>query len=236
MSGRLVTAVLESALKPALKPVAVALASVARDDGSRLFPSVAHVAWLLGRSLRPVQEHLAALRTLGVLVVVRPASPHRATLYRFNVWALPSRAPWNALQPGLPFVRRDGMTIDPVPVDSPTAVGVLPAAPLETLPAAPLDEFSTGTNRRTHVGFEQGGVLISTPETLPAAPDPVSDPVRDPVRTEEPALRAKRSPHQTTFGPLDLSPDERRANARRFTEMVRAGFAKGTPRRRGRGG
>jgi hypothetical protein len=235
MSGRLVTAVLESALKPALKPVAVALASVARDDGSRLFPSVAHVAWLLGRSLRPVQEHLAALRTLGVLVVVRPASPHRATVYRFNVRALPSRAPWNARQPGLPFVRRDGMTIDPVLVDRPTRSETLPAAPLETLPAAPLKEFSTGTNRRTHGGFEQGGVLISTPETLPAAPDPLSDPVRDPLRTE-PALRAESSPHQTTFGPLDLSPDERRANVRRFTEMVRAGFVKGTPRRRGRGG
>lgn len=256
MSGRLVTAVLESALRPSLKPTATTLASLARDDGTRLFPSVAYLAWLRGKSARVIQQDLAALRTARVLVVERPAAPDRPTVYRFDASALPVRGSWNALQPPLPFVARDGMALDPVDIDPGVHVSVervqvsveeaQSTAPLgvqvsveETRPTAPLpvdpEEFSTGTNRHAQTENRTGGVQLSVEETRPTAPDPYGS-VRDPVRTKTCATRADGTPKTTTttqptLGPMDVSaPEAPRIDFAQLREQLKAPLAK--PRRR----
>lgn len=94
MSGRLVSIVFHSDLAPALKPIAAALASFADDDGRRIRPSVARVAWMVGRSERTVQTALTKLRAGGILTVVFQATQHRATEYQLHADKLPARPGW----------------------------------------------------------------------------------------------------------------------------------------------
>jgi len=89
VSGRLVSAVLESALDPWLKPYAMAYASFGKDDGSHVFPSTRRIARDLGKSERQAQYAAAALRSLRVLQLEQPSAPHRAARYRFDINALP---------------------------------------------------------------------------------------------------------------------------------------------------
>jgi hypothetical protein len=89
MSGRLVSAVLESALAAWLKPYAVAFASFAADDGSKVFPTARRVARLVGRQERQTRTAIAELRRLQVLQVVAPGGRNTATRYRFVVERLP---------------------------------------------------------------------------------------------------------------------------------------------------
>ena len=88
MSGTLVSLVFESTLPAWLKPYAAALASFANDDGSRVFPSVARVARMVGRSSRQARRAVTELRRRRVLVPVAAPGRHRATRYHFNEAAL----------------------------------------------------------------------------------------------------------------------------------------------------
>lgn len=85
MSGRLVSAVLESTLPHRLKTIAAVLASYGRDDGSAIRPSLHTIAKRWSRSERRAQAALADLLDLGVLVIVRPHGPHRPTEYRIDL-------------------------------------------------------------------------------------------------------------------------------------------------------
>jgi Helix-turn-helix domain len=88
MSGRLVSAVFASALPAWLKPYAAAFASFAADDGTRVFPSLARVARMVGRTRRSTRRAVAELRRRGILVGVAP-SAHRVTVeYMLNTPAL----------------------------------------------------------------------------------------------------------------------------------------------------
>jgi hypothetical protein len=89
MSGRLVSAVLESALPPWLKVYAVAFASFAADDGSRVYPTVGRIARMVTRSERQTQKAVTELRRRRVLEVIAPAGRNTATRYHFNVEQLP---------------------------------------------------------------------------------------------------------------------------------------------------
>jgi hypothetical protein len=90
MSGRLVSIVFDSALPAWLKPYAAVCASFANgQDGGRVFPSVARIARMVGRSERSTQRAIHDLRRRGVLQVLRPARQHQATHYRFIEAALP---------------------------------------------------------------------------------------------------------------------------------------------------
>jgi hypothetical protein len=125
MSGYLAGKVWQSALAPHLKPLAAALADIANDDGTRIYPSVAYVAWLLGRSPRAVQDGLAELREAGVLAVVAfpDGGRGRATHYQMIESALPEREPWpkgadrsypqQRVQPASPFSIGKGATPAP---------------------------------------------------------------------------------------------------------------------------
>jgi len=89
MSARLVAAVFNSALPAWLKPYATAFASFAADDGSRVYPSIARVAKMVGRSPRATQTAAAELRRRKVLVLERQRARDRATRYAFDPAALP---------------------------------------------------------------------------------------------------------------------------------------------------
>jgi hypothetical protein len=89
MSGRLVSAVLASALEAWLKPYAMAYASFGEDDGSKVYPGIRRIARELGKSERQAQNAAAALRSLRVLKLQQPAGPHRSARYVFDITALP---------------------------------------------------------------------------------------------------------------------------------------------------
>jgi len=88
MSGRLVSIVFDSALPTWLKLYAAAFATFAADDGSRVFPSVARVARMVGRSERSTQRALHELRARGVLTLECGPGHHRAPRYQFRAVAL----------------------------------------------------------------------------------------------------------------------------------------------------
>jgi len=89
MSGRLVSIVFDSALPAWLKPYAAVFASFADDDGKKIYPSVARVARMVGKSERSAQRALHALRGRGVLVLEVGPGHHRAPRYAFRAVALP---------------------------------------------------------------------------------------------------------------------------------------------------
>ena len=89
MSGRLVSAVFDSTLPAWLKRYAAAYASFAADDGSRVYPSRARVARLVGRSERSTQRAIQELRRRGVLALEQGAGQNRAPRYSFRTIALP---------------------------------------------------------------------------------------------------------------------------------------------------
>lgn len=70
MSGYLAGKVWRSGLSADLKPFAAALADVANDDGSNLYPSIEYMIWLTGRSERTIRGWLSDLRALKVLKLV----------------------------------------------------------------------------------------------------------------------------------------------------------------------
>jgi Helix-turn-helix domain len=94
MGLRLQRHVLNSKLPRPLRFLALVLALVAHDrDPVNVFPRVETLAEYLGVDKRHVRRGLAALRALGVLVVVEQGGGRRhATRCRFNADALPTRA------------------------------------------------------------------------------------------------------------------------------------------------
>jgi|SRR5580765_900283 len=83
--------VYESALDSSLKPTAALLALFGTDDGDKIFPSIARLAFLLGVTRRTVDRHLQQLRDLGVLTALGRG---RTIIYRLRPDALPQRDPY----------------------------------------------------------------------------------------------------------------------------------------------
>jgi hypothetical protein len=89
VSGRLVSAVLESALPAWLKIYAVAFASFAADDGARVFPTQARIARMVSKSDRQVRRAVTDLVTRQILEVIAPSGRATATRYHFHAERLP---------------------------------------------------------------------------------------------------------------------------------------------------
>jgi len=88
MSGRLVSIVFDSALPAWLKPYAAACASFAAEDGTRVYPTIARVAKMVGRCERATHTAVAELRRRGVLEQLAPSGRAKATRYKFSEAAL----------------------------------------------------------------------------------------------------------------------------------------------------
>jgi hypothetical protein len=81
-------------LKHGEQAVLLAMADHANEDGTGMWPSNALLAYKTGYSERSVKRIKAQLREKGVLVIVRRASRHRPTEYRFD---------WSKARPKPPF-------------------------------------------------------------------------------------------------------------------------------------
>lgn len=117
MSGLLAGKVWQSDLSAHLKPLAAALADIANDDGTSIYPSVAYVAWLLGKGRRSVQLGLSELRDLGIIEAIGSDKGGRgqATEYQLIEARLPKRVTWQELRKGAknaPFTETKGATDD----------------------------------------------------------------------------------------------------------------------------
>ena len=99
MSARLARAVFDSALDPSLKPLMVALALFADQDGGNVYPSIDRLVFMVGGSRRTVERGISRLRTLGVIIPITSTAGGRMrggrgrpVHYQIDSSALPSRA------------------------------------------------------------------------------------------------------------------------------------------------
>jgi hypothetical protein len=150
MSGLLAGKVWQSNLDSHLKPLAAAMADIANDDGTSIFPSVAYLAWLLGKGERSVQQGLSELKAVGVIeaVAFEKGGRNHPTEYRLIESALPNRLPWKEL--------RKGATSAPFKV----VKGAFPD----------IERVQSATQR----------VQLSTERVNCTAPDPSLDPLEEP--------------------------------------------------------
>jgi hypothetical protein len=90
MSIRVISKVLPKRWgSPSRKIVAIKLADVANDDGTRVYPSIFTVASEAELSERQVQRIMDDFRKAGLLIVVRPGGGrNRPTEYRFDLDAI----------------------------------------------------------------------------------------------------------------------------------------------------
>ena len=123
MSIKLMSLVYESGLDKSLKAIALAYADHAQDDGTNIYPSVAHTAWKTGYSERTVQRLTKELVDSGVLVR-HGYGPSFTNRYKMDTKALPVRPHWGGdiLTPqchtepeGVTTTTERGVTMTPKP-------------------------------------------------------------------------------------------------------------------------
>lgn len=160
MSGLLAGKVWQSNLESHLKPLAAAMADIANDDGTSIFPSVAYLAWLLGKGDRSVQQGLSELRSLGVIepVAFEKGGRNHPTEYRLIEDRLPYRLPWKEL--------RKGATSAPFPNQR-----MKQGSPIKSVKGA-VSDIKGCTS-------EQERVQIPTERVKCTAPDPSVEPLVD---------------------------------------------------------
>ncbi|MEO1396105.1 MAG: helix-turn-helix domain-containing protein [Cyanobacteria bacterium J06634_5] len=86
MSIRQILQVWEHDFSHPHQAIMLALADHAHEDGTGMRPSINRIAWKTGYSVRSVQNIMAQLRQLGVLVIAVPATHNTPNEYRFE-WA-----------------------------------------------------------------------------------------------------------------------------------------------------
>ncbi len=126
MSITLMSRVWECDLAPNLTFVLLAMADIARDDGSRCYPSVGFLAWKCGYSRRQVQNIIKELRALTILLVVNhdqggrgPDGRGHSTEYLIRLADVPLKQPYRSQLPA----PGKGATISPLTVQSTTDKG-----------------------------------------------------------------------------------------------------------------
>ena len=87
MSIRQILQVWEHEFSHPHQAVMLALADHAHEDGTGIRPSIKRIAWKTGYSERSVQNSMAQLRQLGVLVIAVPATHNTPNEYRFD-WSV----------------------------------------------------------------------------------------------------------------------------------------------------
>src|SRR5687767_1400019 len=95
MSGYLAGKVWQSNLDGVLKPLTACLADIANDDGTKIYPGIPYLCWLMDKSERSIQYQIKALLKAGILVVVSESTrPGEYTEYRLDPGRLPKRRKW----------------------------------------------------------------------------------------------------------------------------------------------
>jgi hypothetical protein len=93
MSGKLMSGLFELRLTDPQLLIALALADHGKDDGSDIFPSIATVAWKVGKSDRQARRIMRQLEQIGLLIKVADAHRYKATRYRIDLASAPSKPP-----------------------------------------------------------------------------------------------------------------------------------------------
>jgi len=94
----------EADLPPSEKYVLLALADHARDDGTRIYPSVKTVCRKTGFSRRTVQRHINTLLDLDVLAIVKKSVHYATTEYLIRCDKLTPLRGDNSDEEGCQFV------------------------------------------------------------------------------------------------------------------------------------
>ena len=96
MSITLMSHVWECEIPPNLLLVLLAMADIARDDGSRCYPSIDYLAWKIGYTSRQVQRIVQELRKRDILLVVAYGKGGRgkATEYLIKLDHLDRKPSW----------------------------------------------------------------------------------------------------------------------------------------------
>ena len=92
MSIRQILQVWEHEFSHPHQAVMLALADHAHEDGTGIRPSIKRIAWKTGYSERSVQNIMAQLRQLGVLVIAVPATHNTPNEYQFD-WSVATPKP-----------------------------------------------------------------------------------------------------------------------------------------------
>ncbi|MEL7328533.1 MAG: helix-turn-helix domain-containing protein [Cyanobacteria bacterium J06559_1] len=92
MSIRQILQVWEHSFSHPHQAVMLALADHAHEDGTGIRPSINRIAWKTGYSERSVQNIMAQLRQLGILVIAVPATHNTPNEYRFD-WSVVTPKP-----------------------------------------------------------------------------------------------------------------------------------------------
>jgi hypothetical protein len=211
VSGFLAGKVWQSALAPHLKPLAAALADIANDDGTSIYPSVAYMAWLLGRSERAIQNGLSDLRAQRILRVEGRGCGGKGhpTEYRLIESALPKRPPWkeHRQQKGetvAPFDQETAKPDSPFPREKGESV-----APFEEERVRPVSSFRPAKGeallQKGEAQLQKGAVSASKgcnfrqERVKPASPNPSVEPLVEPSGepSQEPGCTAR--PNQRAF-------------------------------------
>ncbi|MBI4393350.1 MAG: hypothetical protein HY556_06090 [Euryarchaeota archaeon] len=219
MSGFLAGKVWQSALAPHLKPLAAALADIANDDGTSIYPSVAYMAWLLGRSERAIQNGLSDLRAQGVLQVEAHGCGGKGhpTEYRLIESALPKRPPWKehrqpkgetvapfeqgTVKPDSPFPQEKGETVAPFEQER-----AKPSSPFKVAKGEPQLQKGEAQLQKGEV-CDTKGCSLRHERVKPASPDPSVEPL------VEPSVEPPEEPEAQPEKPAAPSP-------RAFTDLA----------------
>ncbi len=126
MSIKLMSQVWECDLAPNLTLVLLAMADIARDDGSRCYPSVGFLAWKCGYSRRQIQNIIKILRVRSILLLVNydqggrgPDGRGHSTEYLIRLADVPLKKSYR-----LQLLEKDkGAIITPLTVKSTTDKG-----------------------------------------------------------------------------------------------------------------
>lgn len=191
LSVQLTRAVLDSALNPTQKVVAIAMVSHASArNNQRVWPGLERIAWLSNLSRSTVKRTIAELEELGILVRVAEGPIGREIRVGFDVWPdrLPTRPPW---RPGSLFRHSKGVHGEPL---SDAAKGFTGEAKgVHGEPERGSARPEKGVHPRTKKGFTMNPEEdLSTEEDLKAEGTYVreEDPPR--VRAEEEPAAAPR--------------------------------------------
>lgn len=87
MSWKISGLVWELDLTHSQQSVLLAMADHAEHDGSKVFPSVARIAWKTSYSERQVRRVMSKLRGLKILVIVKEANRYRPREYKIDISA-----------------------------------------------------------------------------------------------------------------------------------------------------
>ncbi len=100
MSITLISEVWKCDLPPNLSHVLLSMADIADDDGSRCYPSIAHLAWKCGYSSRQIQRTIHELREREILLMVAHDTGGRgnATEYLIKLDHVERKIPWEIMR------------------------------------------------------------------------------------------------------------------------------------------